>query len=205
MAYSDTVLAWNSLVDCILGYPQAERLEEIIGLVATKRSDEIPTNLIFYGGSRTGKSTILDLIVAIIPTDIIYSTDRFAFNAKNNGTLNKIHIIHDFDYVTYLKESGKEVKYGDGPIIFGATNQHPEKFIGIMPYGSTWMQMTGYRLPKDEYLELRHTITEDPLSIRLYCGRKVIPDYDVQNFDVNTYQYFKCGWFIRKEDKNERT
>lgn len=199
MAYQGTIFGWNCLVDAILGYPQAERLEEIIGLAATKRFEEVPTNLIFSGGPRTGKSTILDLIAAIIPTDVIYSTGGFALDAKNNGTLNKIHIIHDFDYVTYLKEGGKEVKYGDGPIIFGATNQHPEKFIGIMPYGSTWMQMTGHTLSKVQYCELRREIINDPLSIRLYCGRKVIPDYDVQNFDVNTYQYFKRGWFTRKE------
>lgn len=201
MAYQGTIFGWNCLVDAILGYPQAERLEEIIGLAATKRSEEVPINLIFSGGPGTGKSTILDLIATIIPAEIIYSTSRFALDAKNNGTLNKIHIIHDFDYVAYLKEGGKEVKYGDGPIIFGATNQHPEKFIGIMPYGSTWMQMTGHTLSKVQYCELRREIINDPLSIRLYCGRKVIPDYDVQNFDVNTYQYFKCGWFTRKEDE----
>lgn len=185
MAYIDTVLAWDSLVDCILGYPQAERLEEIIGLTALEKYDKLPSNLIFSGGPGTGKSTILEIIRNACPKNIIFSDTEMVLGAYANGTAHRIHMIHDFDYARYLKKGGDTIKYGNGPIIFGATNQWPEQFIGIMPYGSTWMQMTGRRLPKEEYSKIKCIIHNDLISIREYCSRKVIQD--------------------REEDENERT
>lgn len=172
MVDKDSVIAWTIFTKNVLGQRQAAQLEEIIGNLALKRFEDLPINLIFCGGPGTGKSTILEIICKMFPDLIIYSSSEFALHSHANGLIDKIHVIHDFDYAHHLFNGGG--KCWTHPMIFGATNQPYERFVPIMPHGATFMKMLGNRFSKDTYFGLLSKIYDDLPAIIEYCKRCII-------------------------------